>query len=95
MFLEKEVFPVRVLIVEDEKHLAEAVAAVLIGGATAQRAGIRHVIIGTLIFQGLLATALPVANKMFAGTDLAEILRMVIQNGIILYALTQSKGGER
>lgn len=70
-----------------------AVAAVLIGGATASRAKVSHVIIGTIIFQGLLTTALPVANQLFAGTDLSEILRMVIQNGIILYALTQVKGG--
>lgn len=70
-----------------------AVAAVLIGGATASRAKVSHVIIGVLIFQGLLTTALPVANQLFEGTDLSEILRMVIQNGIILYALTQVKGG--
>ncbi len=72
-----------------------AVAAVLIGGATASRAKVSHVIIGTIIFQGLLTTALPVANKLFEGTDLSEILRMVIQNGIILYALTQVKGGDK
>jgi len=70
-----------------------AVAAILIGGATASRAKVSHVIVGTIIFQGLLTTALPVANQLFAGTDLSEILRMVIQNGIILYALTQVKGG--
>lgn len=70
-----------------------AVAAILIGGATASRAKVSHVIIGTIIFQGLLTTALPVANQLFEGTDLSEILRMVIQNGIILYALTQVKGG--
>lgn len=72
-----------------------AVAAILIGGATASRAKVSHVIIGVIIFQGLLTTALPVANQLFAGTDLSEILRMVIQNGIILYALTQVKGGDK
>ncbi len=72
-----------------------AVAAVLIGGATAARAKVSHVIIGVLIFQGLLTTALPVANQLFEGTDLSEILRMIIQNGIILYALTQVKGGSK
>ena len=66
-----------------------AVAAILIGGATVRQAKITHVIVGTLIFQGLLATSLPVANELFAGTDLSETLRMIIQNGIILYALTQ------
>ncbi|HNZ83186.1 MAG TPA: ABC transporter permease [Sedimentibacter sp.] len=71
-----------------------AVAAVLIGGASAQRAKVSHVIIGVIIYQGLFTTALPVANQLFEGTDLSEILRMVIQNGIILYALTQVKGGD-
>jgi simple sugar transport system permease protein len=70
-----------------------AVAAILIGGATASRAKVSHVIIGVVFFQGLLTTALPVANEVFAGTDLSEIMRMIIQNGIILYALTQVKRG--
>jgi len=72
-----------------------AVAAILIGGATASRAKVSHVIIGVILFQGLLTTALPIANKIFAGLDLSEIIRMVVQNGIILYALTQVKGGEK
>lgn len=72
-----------------------AVAAVLIGGATASRAKVSHVIIGVIIFQGLFTTALPVANQMFEGTDLSEILRAIVQNGIILYALTQVKGGDK
>ncbi len=72
-----------------------AVAAILIGGATAARAKVSHVIIGVIIYQGLFTTALPVANQMFQGTDLSEILRVIIQNGIILYALTQVKGGDK
>ncbi len=72
-----------------------AVAAVLIGGATASRANVTNVIIGVFLFQGLLTTSLPVANQLFAGTDLSETLRMVVQNGIILYALTQVKGGDK
>ncbi len=70
-----------------------AVAGVLIGGATASKANISHVIIGTFLFQGLLTTSMPVANQLFAGTDLSEIMRVILQNGIILYALTQVKGG--
>jgi len=66
-----------------------AVAGILIGGASVSRSKITHVIVGTLIFQGLMATSLPVANELFAGTDLSETLRMIIQNGVILYALTQ------
>lgn len=70
-----------------------AVAAILIGGATAAKAEVSHVIIGTFLFQGLLTTSMPVANQLFTGTDLSEIMRVILQNGIILYALTQVKGG--
>src|SRR5690606_11471581 len=70
-----------------------ALAGVLIGGATASKANVSHVIIGTFLFQGLLTASAPLANQLFEGSDLSEILRMVLQNGIILYALTQVKGG--
>lgn len=70
-----------------------AVAAILIGGASARKAKISHAIIGVFLFQGLLTVALPVANEVFAGGGLSEILRMIVQNGIILYALTKV-GGE-
>lgn len=69
------------------------VAAILVGGASTKRARISHVIIGTFLFQGLLVVALPVANKVLTGTDLSDILRMIVSNGIILYALTKAKGG--
>jgi simple sugar transport system permease protein len=67
-----------------------AVAGVLIGGASVSKANVTNVIIGTLILQGLMATSLPVANELFTGTDLSETLRMIIQNGVILYALMQA-----
>ncbi|MDD3656722.1 MAG: ABC transporter permease [Atribacterota bacterium] len=70
-----------------------AVAAVLIGGASTSKVKISHVIIGTFLFQGLLTVALPVANQMFPEGNLSEVLRMIVQNGIILYALTKM-GGE-
>jgi simple sugar transport system permease protein len=70
-----------------------AVAAILVGGATASRASVSNVVIGVFILQGLFTAAPPVANEVFKGTDLSEIMRMIIQNGIILYALTQVKRG--
>ena len=73
-----------------------AVAAVLIGGATASRAGIWNVIFGVFVYQGLMTAAMPVCNQLFSGTDLSDIMRQIIQNGVILYALTQvKKGGGR
>ncbi|SCY28113.1 ABC transporter permease subunit [Alkaliphilus peptidifermentans] len=71
-----------------------AVAAVLIGGANIKNAKISHVIIGTFLFQGLLVIALPVANTVMTTGSLAEITRLIVTNGIILYALTQVDGGE-
>lgn len=71
-----------------------AVAAILIGGATAQKARISHVVIGAFLFNGLLTIALPVASAFFDGGNISEALRMIVQNGIILYALTQVGGGE-
>ena len=68
-----------------------AAAAILIGGATLKRTKIIHVIIGTFLFQGLLVVALPVIN-LISGGSLAEIMRIIISNGIILYALTRKAG---
>lgn len=70
-----------------------AVAAILIGGASSKRATILHVVLGTFLFQGLLTIALPVANKIVTEGNLSEVMRMIVQNGIILYALTKM-GGE-
>ena len=72
-----------------------SVAAVLIGGATPRRAGISHVLIGTFLFQGILTLGLPVANLFIPGSNLSEVMRLIISNGIILYALTQTGGGGR
>lgn len=70
-----------------------AVAAILIGGASINKATITHVFIGTFLFQSLLVVALPVTNLIIQG-NLAEIARIVISNGMILYALTRTVGGE-
>ncbi|MCL2365425.1 MAG: ABC transporter permease [Oscillospiraceae bacterium] len=70
-----------------------AVAAVLVGGATAQRAKVIHVVIGVILFQGLLTTVPPVFTEILAGADMTDAARMVIQNAIILYALTKIRGG--
>lgn len=70
-----------------------AVAAVLIGGASAKRVKISHVIIGTMLFNSLMSIALPVANNLIPNSSLSEIMRMIVQNGVILFALTKV-GGE-
>lgn len=69
------------------------VAAVLIGGASINRATITHVLLGTFLFQGILAVALPVVNNLLPESNLSEVIRIIISNGIILYALTKAGGG--
>lgn len=71
-----------------------SVAAVLIGGASPRMARISHVLLGTFLFQGILALGLPVANYIIPEGNLSEVMRLVISNGIIIYALTQAKGGD-
>jgi len=65
-----------------------AVACLLIGGASVQRATLTHVIVGTLLFQSILTVALPVTSQVIQG-DISETARLIIQNGMILYALTR------
>ena len=72
-----------------------AASAILIGGATTSRARISHVIIGTFLFQGVLTLGMPVANALVPNSTISETLRILISNGIILYALTKSGGASR
>lgn len=72
-----------------------AAAAILIGGATTSRARISHVIIGTFLYQGVLTLGSPVANALVPQSTIPETLRILISNGIILYALTKSGGASR
>ena len=74
------------------------VAALLIGGASVRSATVAHVILGTALFQSVLTTSLPVVNEIVvqrAGAEfgnIPEIARLIISNGIIIYALTRKEG---
>ena len=72
-----------------------AASAILIGGASTSRCKISHVLIGTFLFQGVLTLGMPVANVLVPGSTISETLRILISNGIILYALTKSGGDNR
>ena len=65
-----------------------AVSAILIGGATANKATITHVIIGTILFQGMVTMTPTVMNGLI-NLDISEVLRVIVSNGMILYALTR------
>lgn len=65
-----------------------AVAAVLIGGASINKATILQVVLGTILFQGILTMTPSVINSLLQ-TDMSEVIRIVLSNGMILYALTR------
>lgn len=69
-----------------------SVSAILIGGASLRRATITQALVGAFLFNGLLVIALPVANVAM-DSDISEIMRVIISNGIILYALTRKEAG--
>jgi simple sugar transport system permease protein len=66
-----------------------AVAAILIGGASINKANIVNVIIGTILFQGIL-TVFPTVVNATIHTDAAEVVRLIVSNGMIVYALTRA-----
>ena len=72
-----------------------AASAILIGGATVRKARVSHVLVGVFLFEGVLVFGQQIANAVVAGGGLSEVMRIMISNGIILYALTQSGGGSR
>ena len=71
-----------------------AIAAILIGGASVNRVTIWHVMIGTFLFQGILTMTPTVVNAVIK-TDMSETIRIIVSNGMILYALTRKDGGSR
>ena len=70
------------------------VAAILIGGAAVNKASITNVIIGTILYQGIL-TMTPTVLTAMIHMDMSEVIRQIISNGMILYALTRKTEGSR
>ena len=71
-----------------------AVSAILIGGASVNKASITNVVIGTILFQGIVTMTPTVMNNAIH-MDISEVLRMVVSNGMILYALTRKTEASR
>jgi len=65
------------------------IAAILIGGAAIKKASIGNVLIGAFLFQGVITLGPMVAGEAFG--DIAEALRLIISNGMIIYALTRKE----
>lgn len=68
-----------------------AIAAILIGGASVNKVTVTNVIVGTFLFQGILTMTPPVVNNIIQ-TDMSETIRIIVSNGMILYALTRKEG---
>lgn len=67
-----------------------SVAAILLGGASINKANVKNVIIGTLLFQAIL-TMTPIVINQAIKVDISEVLRLIISNGLIVYALTRKE----
>jgi len=65
-----------------------AVAAILLGGASVNKATMVNVVVGTFLFQGILTMTPSVVNSLIQ-TDMSEVIRIIVSNGMILYALTR------
>jgi simple sugar transport system permease protein len=65
-----------------------AVAAILLGGASVNKATMTNVIVGTFLFQGILTMTPSVINSLLQ-SDMSEVIRIIVSNGMILYALTR------
>lgn len=70
-----------------------AIAAILIGGASVNKASVFNVIVGTFLFQGII-TMTPIVISGAIKTDMSETIRVIISNGMILYALTRKGGAQ-
>lgn len=71
-----------------------AVSAILIGGASVNKASIANVVIGTFLFQGIITMTPTVMNSMIH-MDMSEVIRIIVSNGMILYALTRKTEGSK
>ncbi|MDR2194016.1 MAG: ABC transporter permease [Treponema sp.] len=69
-----------------------AVAAILLGGASVNKASILNVVIGAFLFQSILTMTPSVINSILK-TDLSEVIRILVSNGMIIYALTRKTKG--
>lgn len=69
------------------------IAGSLIGGASGNKVSAWHVIYGCFLYEAILTLSTPVVNKLMPAASLAEIVRILVTNGVIIYALV--KGGKQ
>jgi simple sugar transport system permease protein len=71
-----------------------AASAIFMGGSSGRRASLLQVAVGTFLFQTLFSVSGPVANGLLL-PQAAEILRVLLVNGVILYTLLAAGGRSR
>jgi len=65
-----------------------AVAAILIGGAGVNKASLANVFIGVTLYQGILVMTPLIINNLIE-IDMSDVIRIIVSQGMILYALTR------
>ncbi len=70
------------------------VAGVLIGGASGVNVSMWNVIYGCFLYETILTISTPAANAVIPSGSMPEIIRLLITNGVILYALTKQGGND-
>lgn len=64
-----------------------AIAAILVGGATVQKANNKHAVIGVILFHTLFVVAPLAATKIVGDSAISEYIRMFISYGVIAVSL--------
>ena len=77
-----------------------AVAAILVGGASVQKASNKHAVIGVFLFHTLFVVAPLAATKIVGDPAVSEYIRMFISYGVIavslaMYAHKKVSGGKK
>ncbi|MCL1876158.1 MAG: ABC transporter permease [Synergistaceae bacterium] len=65
-----------------------AIAAILIGGARVNKASLPNVFTGVILYQGILVMTPLIFNAMLK-LDMSDVIRIIVSQGMILYALTR------
>lgn len=76
-----------------------SVAAILVGGATVQKANNKHATVGVVLFHTLFVVAPLAATKLVGDSAISEYIRMFISYGVIAVSLAlhawKSAGGKK
>ena len=75
-----------------------AAAAILVGGATVQKANNKHAVVGVILFHTLFVVAPLAATKIVGDPAISEYIRMFISYGVIAVSLAMhamKKGQKR